>query len=82
MPRCRMLSESCLCIKCGLQGTEQCASKAVVEQRSDNSAMLKLPTLEECVKQVRHIWNEEYVTTEVSEAIEAILDFIGRQNQQ
>jgi len=49
--------------------------------QTNNSAMLKLPTLEECVKQVRHIWNEEYIPTEVSEAIEAVLDFIGRQNQ-
>jgi hypothetical protein len=49
---------------------------------SHNIATLKLPTLEECVKQVRHIWNEEYIPTEVSEAIEAVLDFIGRQNQQ
>lgn len=43
MSKCRMLSEKCLCVQCGLQGTEQCASEAKVEQRADNTGSPKLP---------------------------------------
>jgi nickel-dependent lactate racemase len=62
----------------GFQAAEQISNDQKT-QLDNKVKKLKLPTLKECVKQVRFIWNDSTIPLETEMAIKVVLKFIGKK---